>query len=123
MHTPHPIPPLLGLSIQGSSDDGVWVALARAEVRAWERDPAVGHDHLRMACDAHRRSIDLLETGFAEVYGAIGGSLHSAIAWKGVRRGSFLGIYPTNLITSSSEIHYMMQQRMGAAACCIPVLL
>lgn len=58
---------LLDLSIQGSSDDGVWLALARAEVKAWERDPAVGHHHLRMACDAHRRSIDLLKTGFAEV--------------------------------------------------------
>lgn len=57
-----------GLSTQGSSDDGAWLALARAEVKAWERDPAVGHDHLRMACDAHRRSIELLRTGFAEVW-------------------------------------------------------
>ncbi|CAM9284637.1 unnamed protein product, partial [Laminaria digitata] len=58
----------LHCAAKGSRDDGVWVALARAEVRAWERDPAVGHDHLRMACDAHRRSIDLIQTGFVEAW-------------------------------------------------------
>lgn len=53
--------------VQGSSDDKAWVALARAEVLAWERDPAVGHEHLQRACDAYRRSIDALEPGFVQV--------------------------------------------------------
>lgn len=53
--------------MQGSGDDVAWTALARAEVRAWEQDPATGHERLRWACDAYRRSIDLLEPGFVQV--------------------------------------------------------
>lgn len=52
---------------KGSKDDGAWVALARAEVRAWEQDPAAGHEQLRRACDAYRYSVDLLEPGFVQV--------------------------------------------------------
>ncbi|CAM9719035.1 unnamed protein product, partial [Scytosiphon promiscuus] len=58
----------LHLAAQGSRNDNVWVALARVEVLVWERDPAVGHEHLRRACDAYERSIDLLEPGFAQVW-------------------------------------------------------
>eukprot|EP00752_Nemacystus_decipiens_P005087 g4616.t1 len=58
----------LRLAAKGSTDDAAWVALARAEVRLWEGDPAVGHEHLRCACDAYRRSIDLLEPGFVQVW-------------------------------------------------------
>lgn len=63
-----PLHPIVALALkQGSSDDAAWISLARAEVRVWERDPAIGHDHLRCACDAYRCSIDLLEPGFVQV--------------------------------------------------------
>ncbi|CAM9467775.1 unnamed protein product [Ectocarpus fasciculatus] len=58
----------LRLAAKGSDDDVAWTALARAEVRAWEQDPATGHERLRWACDAYHRSIDLLEPGFVQVW-------------------------------------------------------
>ncbi|CAM9269484.1 unnamed protein product [Ectocarpus sp. 4 AP-2014] len=58
----------LRLAAKGSDDDVAWTTLARAEVRAWEQDPATGHERLRWACDAYRRSVDLLEPGFVQVW-------------------------------------------------------
>ncbi|CAM9357249.1 unnamed protein product, partial [Ectocarpus sp. 12 AP-2014] len=58
----------LRLAAKGSDDDVAWATLARAEVRAWEQDPATGHERLRSACDAYRRSVDLLEPGFVQVW-------------------------------------------------------
>lgn len=52
---------------QDSHNDGAWLALARVEVRAWERDPAFGHEHLQRACEAYRRSIDLMDAGLVQV--------------------------------------------------------
>lgn len=61
------IEPRVHRYLQGSSDDNAWIALARAEVKAWEQDPAIGHERLRWACDAYRHSIDLLKPGFVQV--------------------------------------------------------
>lgn len=44
-------------------------------MKAWEIDPATGHERLRRACDAYRRSIDLLEPGFLQVRWTDGGDV------------------------------------------------
>lgn len=53
---------------KNSTNDQAWVLLARSEVRAWARDPITGHERLRSAVDAYRRSIDLMVPGFVQAW-------------------------------------------------------